>query len=170
MKSVAPALLGAAAAVLLLAGAAPALDHASLDFEGAGISSARGGLPFEPTLPEIQANVFTPSCALSFCHGEGMSAQLDLRDGNSFSNLVGVPSVEVPTLERVTPFDPDASYLICKLEACPEMSGQQMPVFPGPLDQTVIDVIRTWILLGAPEFPPVGTDEVSWGRVKTLYR
>ena len=105
----------------------------------------------------------------SFCHGEGVAANLDLREGNSYAQLVNVPSAEVPTAFRVEPFNPDDSYLICKLEACPWMIGGQMPLIGGPLDQSVIDVIREWIDKGASE-TPIAVDEFSWGRVKSLYR
>ena len=145
-----------------------AAEFSNRDWSGSAI--ARPGVPFEPTLPEIQANVFTPSCALSFCHGAALQANLDLREGASFTNLVNVPSVEVPEAMRVLPFDPNSSYLICKLENCPWIVGNQMPLIGGPLDQSVIDNIRQWITQGALEFPSVSVDGTSWGRVKSLYR
>jgi hypothetical protein len=133
-------------------------------------ASAEGGLPFPATLQDIQDNVFTPGCALSFCHGAAQSANLDLRDGQSFTFLVDVPSVEVPGVDRVEPFLPDDSYLICKLENCPTIVGQQMPIIGGPLAQEVIDVIRAWIQMGAPEFPTIAVEGETWGRVKGMYR
>jgi hypothetical protein len=143
-------------------------DHASRAWDGAGISAA-AGTPFPPTLDDIQANVFTPSCALSFCHGEGLAGNLDLRPGASYSQLVNVPSAEVPSALRVEPYNAEDSYLICKLEACQWMVGQQMPLIGDLLDQAVIDVIREWIDKGAPE-TPISVDEHSWGQVKALYR
>ena len=74
----------------------------------------------------------------------------------------------VPGL-RVVPFDSDARYLICKLEACPEMVGSQMPIIGDPLDPSVIAVIREWIDLGATE-QPISVDATSWSQVKALYR
>ncbi|MCA9752846.1 MAG: hypothetical protein R3B81_00785 [bacterium] len=136
---------------------------------GFGSARAAGG-PFEPTLQDIQANVFTPGCALAACHGGAMQANLDLREGQAFSFLVDVPSVEVPTAVRVAPFDPDNSYIICKLENCPWIVGNQMPLIGGPLPQTTIDVIREWIQMGAPEFPAISVESESWGRVKSIYR
>ena len=148
-----------------------ALDHAPRDFEGTAILQGPGGITgLEPTLDSIQANVFTPSCALSFCHGESMQANLDLREGVSYFSLVGVPSVEVPTALRVEPFDADASYLICKLEDCPWIVGSQMPVIGDPLTQGTIDVVREWIDTGALQYPPVSVESSTWGRVKALYR
>ena len=141
----------------------------AVPFLFAAIAEAGGG-PFPPTLDAIQDNVFTPSCSQSFCHGEASSADLNLEEGNSWSNLVNVPSVELAGWDRVEPFDPDMSYLICKLENCPSIIGSQMPLIGDLLTQDVIDVIREWILLGAPENPPVGVESNSWGRIKTLYR
>ena len=132
---------------------------------GAGL----GRLP-DPTLDDIQINVFTPSCALSFCHGAALSGNLDLRDGAAYSNIVGVPSAEFPIWNRITPFNPDESFLICKLEACPSMVGQQMPLIGGPLPQEVIDVIRAWVNRGAPETEGVAVEPETWGRVKSQYR
>jgi hypothetical protein len=124
----------------------------------------------EPTFDSIQTNVFTPSCALSSCHGEAMQALLDLRPGNSYANLVNFPSVEFPIWDRIEPYDPDHSYLICKLEACPSIVGQQMPLIGGPLDQSVINVIREWVANGAHESSGVPVEPTSWGQVKAGYR
>ncbi len=154
------------AMIALPAGAATTTSQA---WDGSAIAT-RGGGPFEPIFSEIQANVFTPSCALSFCHGAAAQANLNLTDGVAYDNLVGVPSVEVPDHFRVQPFNPDASYLVCKLENCSWIVGSQMPLIGGPLPQETIDVIREWITLGALEFPPVSVESESWGRVKALYR
>jgi hypothetical protein len=55
----------------------------------------------------------------------------------------------VPTLQRVTPGNPDASYLIQKLEGTPGIVALRMPRNAPPLDQTTISVIRQWISNGA---------------------
>lgn len=102
----------------------------------------------QPTLQSIQDNVFTPIC--SGCHtGGGGAAMLDLTALTaSFTNLVDIASVEVPSLDRVEPGDPDASYLIQKLEGTAAVGGQ-MPLGGTPLDQATIDAIRQWIADGA---------------------
>jgi hypothetical protein len=160
MKPLATALLVS----WLLPAAGLAADRTPL---GAAIA---GGGPFEPTLAAIQENVFTPSCALSFCHGSSMSANLDLRDGHAYDSIVNVESVETPPALRIAPYLPDESYLICKLEACSWIVGQQMPLIGGPLEQAVIDVIRDWVAEGAPEFPTISVQAASWGRIKATYR
>ena len=101
----------------------------------------------EPNLPSIQALVFTPTCATAGCHSGGAPAgSLNLTDGNSYANLVDVPSVG-SALDRVEPGLPNDSYLVQKLET---VGAGSMP--PGNnLPQADIDVIRTWISNGAAE-------------------
>ena len=71
--------------------------------------------------------------------------------GASFASLVGVASIEMPSLQRVAPNDPDNSYLIRKLEGGPNIGGARMPLGGAPLDQTTIDSIRLWITNGATQ-------------------
>lgn len=155
--------------LLVLSTQAPALEQ-ERTWDGAAVSSRSGDAPFDPTLAEIQANIFTPSCALSFCHGAALSAGLDLRDGTAYSAIVNVPANEFDSWFRIEPFNPDESFLICKLEACPNLVGQQMPLIGGPLPQNYIDVIRAWVNRGAPETEGVAVEPASWGRVKSQYR
>ena len=105
----------------------------------------------EPTLASIQADIFTPSCALSGCHSGG-SAPLGLRldEGFSFASLVNVASQEVPDRFRVQPFDPDSSYLVQKLEGTAAV-GARMPLNGIPLEPSEIAVVREWIADGAAD-------------------
>jgi hypothetical protein len=98
-------------------------------------------------LQSIQDHVFTPICTQ--CH-EGAAAPLGLRldAASAYAMLVNAPSTEVPSLNRVTPGDPDASYLIQKLEGRASAGGQ-MPLGQPPLPQATIAVIRQWIANGA---------------------
>ena len=109
--------------------------------------------PAGTTLDEIQAAVFTPSCATAGCHtgpmGNNLPAGLDLSNADaSFASLVGVISQEDLNFIRVDPFNPDGSYLIRKLEGTAS-TGLQMPLGGLPLDQATIDNVRTWIANGA---------------------
>ena len=109
------------------------------------IDTPTGGLTFD----DIQATVFTPSCATAGCHSGAAPPQgLNLEAGNAFANLVDVASMQVPTLDRVEPGDPDNSYLIQKLEGTAAV-GSQMPLGGAALDQATIDGIRQWIADGA---------------------
>lgn len=149
-------LLGSGASIIL------DIDANALDGEFSGAFPSGDGIeggdfeatftvttPVAVTFDDIQANVFTPSCATAGCHrGAAPPQGLNLEAGMAFSNLVDVPSTQVPNLDRVEPGDPDNSYLIQKLEGSAAL-GAQMPFGGTPLDQAVIDDIRQWISDGA---------------------
>jgi hypothetical protein len=106
--------------------------------------------PFRPELNCIQQLVFTPTCAVSGCHANpGVNLGLDLTDGRSYMNIVGVTSVEDPNIMRIAAGDPDASYLIRKLRGDPTIIFERMP-FGGPyLSDEEIGAIEQWVLDGA---------------------
>ncbi len=113
------------------------------------------------TIASIQS-IFTQNCALSGCHiGSNALMGLDLSEGQAFSNLVGKSSVEVPALQLVSPFNPDESYLVMKLEGSPQIitGTMVMPIGRSPLDQEVINQIRAWIANGALETNEETTNE-----------
>lgn len=103
-----------------------------------------------PTLTNVQENIFSINCALSGCHA-GASPQLgqNLSEGQAFSNIVNVPSIEMPSLFRVDPFDPDMSYLFLKITGAAGIVGGQMPLGRTPLSAEEIETIRQWIENGA---------------------
>lgn len=102
----------------------------------------------EPTLESIQANIFTPICTQ--CHtGASAPLGLPLDTGQSFSNLVGVPSVEIPALLRVAPGNPDSSYIIWKVEGRSGIVGGRMPLGLQRLSDEQIRAIWDWIAAGA---------------------
>lgn len=66
--------------------------------------------------------------------------------------LVGQPSQEAPAIMRVVAGDPDASYLVMKLEGTHLAhggSGGQMPFGAPPLLPEQIAKVRQWIAAGA---------------------
>ena len=104
-----------------------------------------------PTLDELQAAVFEPRC--SGCHSgptsDDLPSGMDMSSADAtFNNLVGVPSIQEPALNRVSAGDPDNSYLVQKLEGT-AATGRQMPAGGPFLDQAVIDDVRLWIANGA---------------------
>jgi len=108
--------------------------------------------PFRPALSCIQQLVFTPSCAISGCHlNPGAQQGMDLSEGMAWTSIVGVVSSEDPNRDRVDPGNPDASYLILKLEGSPLIVGERMPLGGPYLSQAEIDVLRQWILDGAQD-------------------
>ncbi len=103
------------------------------------------GVITQTTFTDIQKTVFNTNCALSTCHDGTNSPNLSA--GNSYDNLVNVPSGEVPSLLRVKPGDSDNSYVIRKLTG---QGTARMPPTPRPaLSQSTIDSIADWIDRGA---------------------
>lgn len=130
-------------------------------FLGAALAGCGGGgggddpAPTPPATPpanqslfqQVQSTVLTPNC--TGCHvGAGAPAGLRLDAANSFAMLVNVASTQVPTLLRVSPGDPDNSYLVQKIEGRAAVGGR-MPLGRDPLPQTSIDLVRSWIAAGA---------------------
>jgi hypothetical protein len=149
--------------VVILAGALEGCsgNGEGLDQNGQPISSSSSSssVPLTADFASIQANVFTPICTR--CHiGASAPQGLQLDAAHSYSMLVGVPSVEEPSILRVDPGNPNESYLILKLEGAPGFVGAQMP-FGGPyLPQSTIDTIAQWITNGAPP-PPASTQSME---------
>jgi len=67
----------------------------------------------------------------------------------TFAAIVGVPSIEQPSMLRVSPGNPDVSYLVHKIEGAPDIVGAQMPMGGAPLDPSLIANVRAWITEGA---------------------
>jgi hypothetical protein len=108
-----------------------------------------------PTLLSLQTTVFGPRC--SGCHTgptsnnvANLPAAMDLTSASStFASLVGVASLEAPSVQRVQAGDPANSYLVQKIEGAASIVGQRMPLGGPFLDQPTIDAIRLWISAGA---------------------
>jgi len=113
----------------------------------------------EPTFTSVQRDIFktaesgTGRRACISCHtanGRTPSGGLNLDVADPHAALVNVPSKEIPGQRLVVPGDPDASYLVKKLEGTPGIVGVRMP-FGGPyLSAGQIRIVRRWIELGAP--------------------
>lgn len=96
--------------------------------------------------------VFDISCTGS-CHvGANPPAGLNLEAANSYMELVGIASSQDPGIMRVMAGDPDASYLIHRLDGTAPGFGVMPP--GGALPQSSIDTIRAWILAGAVDDRP----------------
>jgi cytochrome c5 len=103
-----------------------------------------------PTLGDLQSSIFGAVC--SSCHngaGASLPGVMNLSSrASSYAALVGVTSLEVPALKRVTAGDPNNSYVIHKVEGT-QTVGSRMPLGGPFLSQTEINQIRAWIQAGA---------------------
>jgi hypothetical protein len=106
-----------------------------------------------PTFSSIHEDYIQPSCSFASCHAVDGFNGLDLGRSVAYRNLVGVESSRAPGVLRVAPGDPDASFLVHKIEGthAPEQ-GDIMP--PGSEPPAAGDCrvrrVRGWIERGAP--------------------
>jgi hypothetical protein len=91
----------------------------------------------------IQAEVFSPTCALSGCHNGSQSPNLSA--GQAYNNLVNKASIQNPAMMRVKPGESVNSYLMKKIIG--EGTSRMPP--GGQLSQVNIDSIALWINNGA---------------------
>lgn len=106
----------------------------------------------DPTLTNVQAEIFTPSCAFSSCHGNagGGAADLDLSDGAAHAELVGVEAADAPGEILVVAGDAAASYLVKKCAPEAGIVGAPMPDgSPDGLDDERLALLSAWIDAGA---------------------
>ncbi len=151
-------------AILVIAGSLAGCEVETFDDAVSRIEGGTAAPPppggFGPNFSEIQANVFTPTCATSTCHAGGApAAGLNLDSANSYTMLVGIQSSQDAGLMRVLAGDPDNSYLVHKLEGNASGGGIMPPA--GALDQATIDTIRQWITDGAIDDRAAATGPVK---------
>ena len=94
--------------------------------------------------------IFDVNCAFVGCHpSSNPQGGLSLESGLSYSNLVNVASRIKPTVNRVSPGEPENSLIIQKLEGASGI-GSRMPL-GGVLPDDDIETIRRWIAAGAED-------------------
>ena len=102
------------------------------------------------TFSRVQAEVFTPSCALSGCHAGATPAQgMNLSAGSAYTQVVGVAAVGSSRV-RVAPGDVAGSYLVSKLRGDATITGSRMPLGGPYLSSEREQLVVDWIRRGAP--------------------
>ena len=91
--------------------------------------------------------VFDISCSTSGCHRAGHSTNLNLTEGNSYTDLINVRSMNYAPLKLVEPGKSEDSVLYLKIVGSSE-TGSKMPP-GGTLSDASVANIRTWITEGA---------------------
>lgn len=124
----------------------------------AGIAACSGGIGGTDAatndgatgFASVEDAVVTPCVP---CHtGSAPSGGLDL-SGDAYAAIVGVPSLQVPTMSLVEPGDSLHSYLWHKINGSQSLaagSGTSMPQ-GGSLTEDQIQRVADWIDAGAPE-------------------
>lgn len=128
----------------------------------AGVSAlASSGCPatgtqsaVQPTYSSLSQNVFA-GCSTQACHG-GLTPRgnLSLEASKAYAALVAVPpdneAARADGLMRVSPGNPDKSFLLTKLHPITTSAyGAPMPV-GGRLSDAQVSAVRQWIEQGAP--------------------
>jgi hypothetical protein len=103
-----------------------------------------------PTFTAVWTDVISINCS---CHGSGAGGWAhNNNQSDAYEILVGISSGEAPDLNRIEPFDTDASYLVHKLDGSQDSvggSGARMPRNSPQLPQVERALIRDWINAGA---------------------
>lgn len=111
---------------------------------GKGDSAA----PLEPTLTNVQAEIFTPSCAFSSCHAS--TSPTVLEEGLTYDAIVGKDSIDNPGHTLIVPGDAEGSYLYQKCQPTGDYIGGVMPEgLPDGLDAERLALLEAWITAGA---------------------
>lgn len=145
------------------------LSSAAVAFALLGCGGDDGDETGTPVSYEQVQGVFA-EYGCTACH-PGVNPALDLTEGNSYDELVGIQALEDPTLYRVVAGDPERSFLYLKLGGAPPVAdipaiGTRMPPRAPPIDPEDLDLVRRWILQGAkgpngltggPQVPTPGT-------------
>jgi hypothetical protein len=114
----------------------------------------------EPTLSNVAAAVFQPSCSFNACHGHSaQAAGLNLQAPGLLAELLDHEVLGSPGASLIEPGDPDNSWLYQVMARCaPETSNggtaSHMPRnAPVLLDDRSVALVREWIAAGAPDSP-----------------
>jgi hypothetical protein len=110
--------------------------------------SATTGVSFSENVQPI----FSQHCAVVGCHVPGNPPEGQvLAAGFAYSNIVNVPSEEVPADNRITPGNLTTSYLYLKITAQQSVGTYMPPPSTNDvLPAANIATIKSWILEGAP--------------------
>jgi hypothetical protein len=112
-----------------------------------------GAPPSGSTWDDIQSKIFgVHGCAVSTCHGPFKQANLDLRPGAAYANLVNVAATIAPSKQRVVPGSSATSFLSQKVHGTQDATeGSTMPLVGTPLSAIELQVLDGWIDAGAPQ-------------------
>jgi mono/diheme cytochrome c family protein len=151
--------LGATEGSAMPLGAAQ-LDEASIELIASWITAGalrdpEAGASDEPSLAEVQEDVFDRRCTSDACHSAANRAGgLSLSPGDSYAALVGAapenPSARGAGFVRVKAGSADESFLVAKLTGdLAAGEGAMMPLGAPMLSDDELDLIRRWIQAGA---------------------
>jgi hypothetical protein len=122
------------------------------------LASLAGPTPdLKPTFASVQAQIFESTDnagrrACTTCHtniGRSPAAGLNLTHDVAYANLVSAASTRKSGATLVVPGNPDASYIVHKIEGTSD-TGARMPLGGPYLTDGQIIILKRWIAEGAP--------------------
>jgi hypothetical protein len=124
------------------------IDYDNCEYAAELVAPPDGG---GATLSGHVQPIFDQACAFAGCHStNNPAAGLDLTAGNSRDAILGMASMQNPEVPLVEPLTPPNSYLMTKLLG-DGVSGKRMPLGGEPLSESQLELVRTWIIQGAPD-------------------
>lgn len=99
----------------------------------------------DASFTQVRARIFTPSCALSGCHGDFEFPRLS--GSQTHAGIVGVTSSSGQPL--IDPGNPSSSYLYLKVTGANSIQGSQMPRGAPQISAELTQLLRLWIEEGA---------------------
>jgi hypothetical protein len=123
---------------------------ASIDEGGGGCLTCASDVSIDAPLPvRVKEEIDQVCGSPDGCHGGG--APMGLHAGAEFDAMIGVTSIEMPSLKRVLPGDPEHSYVYLKL-ACDAgpIIDSCMPLTVAGGDPRIARLFHDWIEAGAP--------------------
>lgn len=120
--------------------------------QGAAILFADDAAASDSSVAENVKVILDTTCAggkESTCHANSLGS-LELSLAADFSSIIDVRSSEMPDVFRVTPFDPNGSYLFRKLVCDGGILGSCMPASISHADPAMVSLFLNWIEAGAP--------------------
>lgn len=129
-------------------------DDSSPPLTGTGVSGVFSvvGPPQQVSYAAQVQPIWDATCTSNACHDSTMPQErLNLTPSVSRAALVGVASRQCTTTQLVNPGNPDQSYLMFKLQGSgPCMMGSRMPKAAPTLTAAQRQLVRDWIVNGAP--------------------
>lgn len=111
-----------------------------------------------PTLSGDVQPILDRNCAFSGCHAptivEPEAKPMNLAEGSARASTVNVAALQLPSMDRIEPGQPDRSYLVHKIQGTHLSVGGSGAAMPQegdlpPLSPGEIETIRDWIAEGA---------------------
>lgn len=106
-----------------------------------------------PGLQTIHRQLLEPRCGACHMDLSPPAGNLSMRWDNGLRDRLLAPSLQVPSMPRVTPGDIEESYLWHKVRGTHDDqggSGARMPLDDDPLGATDLRRLERWIQEGAP--------------------